>query len=275
MAQEESWECPVTTNGKYANALLKDIKYWKSLEDLKLNIMLINEALDIPYEKDEELEKLKIKKLQEFYYDIEYELLPDHYKRNKDIIMSWAKGPNLYLEDLDCNLIDKDVVLRFIDYKNSMSTEDVPNQFKKDKDVILALLGNSFGSMGFYDDACIWMDESLKKDKEFVMELIKKKFIHCDTFIKECSSYFKADKDIILAFVQNINRWDFEKAYKKNKSLFDWIDDTIKDDKEFMKKIVGYEIEMRKIVDNEIKMRKKMKEKHPHIFTHTFKYSKF
>ena len=27
MAQEESWECPVTTNGKYVNALLKNIHH--------------------------------------------------------------------------------------------------------------------------------------------------------------------------------------------------------------------------------------------------------
>ena len=51
MAQEESWECPVTTKGKYVKGLLENIHYWKSLEDLKSNIMLINEALDIPYEK--------------------------------------------------------------------------------------------------------------------------------------------------------------------------------------------------------------------------------
>ena len=79
MAQEESLECPVTTNCKYVNALLKNIHYWNSLEDLKLNILLINEALNIPYEKNEELEKLKIKKLQELYKDIDYELLPDYY----------------------------------------------------------------------------------------------------------------------------------------------------------------------------------------------------
>ena len=80
--------------------------------------MLINEALNIPYEKNEELEKLKIKKPQELYKDIDYELLPDYYKRNKDIIMSWAANENTYIDDIDSNLIDKDVVLRFIDYND-------------------------------------------------------------------------------------------------------------------------------------------------------------
>ena len=75
--------------------------------------------------------------------------------------------------------------------------------------------------MGFYDDACIWMDDELKKDKEFIMELIKKKLISYDTFIKEISSHFKSDKDIILAFVQNGNIWCFKDVYK---TAFDWID---------------------------------------------------
>ena len=211
--------------------------------------MLINEALDIPYEKNEELEKLKIKKLQELCSDIDYELLPDYYKRNKDIIMSWAESPNLDLEDLDCNLIDKDVVLKFIDYSNIYVPNDIPNKFKKDKDVILSLLGNAFTSMGFYDDACIWMDDELKKDKEFIMELIKKKFIHYDTFIKEISSHFKSDKDIILAFLQNVHTWNFEDAYK---TLHDWIDDTVKEDKEFMKIVMDYE--------------KKVRDEYPYVF---------
>jgi len=84
--------------------------------------------------------------------------------------------------------------------------------------------------MGFIDDACIWMDDELKKDKEFIMKLIKEKLIHYDTFIKEISSHFKSDKDIILAFVQN-----FEDVYK---TAFDWIDETLKDDKELMKKLI-------------------------------------
>ena len=172
MAQEESWVRPVTTNGKYVNALLKNIHHWNSLEDLKLKIMLINEALDIPYEKNEELEKLKIKKLQELYEDIDYELLPDYYKRNKDIIMTWAKGPNLDIEQVDCNLIDKDVVLKFIDYSNIYVPNDIPNKFKKDKDVILSLLGNAFTSMGFYDDACEWMDISLENAHRAIDDII-------------------------------------------------------------------------------------------------------
>ena len=48
------------------------------------------------------------------------------------------------------------------------------------------------------------MDDELKKDKEFIMELIKEKLISYDTFIKEISSYFKSDKDIILSFLQNV-----------------------------------------------------------------------
>lgn len=237
MAQEESWECPVTPCGKYVKALLKNIHYWKSLEDLKLNILLINEALNIPYEKNEELEKLKLKKLQELYKDIDYELLPEHYKKNKDIIMSWAANEDMYLEDLDCNLIDKDVVLRYIEYENIYVPHEIPNKFKTDKDVILALLRNSFTGMGFYDDACIWMDDELKKDKEFIMKLIKDKLITYNTFIEEISSYFKSDKDIILTFLQNVYTWNFEDAYK---TLHDWIDDTLKDDKEFMRKIIDY-----------------------------------
>ena len=236
MAQKESWECPGTPGGKYVNALLKNIHYWNSLEDLKLNILLINEALEIPYKKNEELEKLKIKKLQELYNDIDYELLPDYYKRNKDIIMSWTANEDTYIDDIDSNLIDKDVVLRFIDYTNiGRGVEDIPNKFKTDKDVILSLLRNSFTSMGFYDDACIWMDDELKKDKEFIMELIKEKLISYDTFIKEISSHFKSDKDIILAFVQYENIWCFEDVYK---TRFDWIDETLKDDKELMKKLI-------------------------------------
>ena len=101
MAQEESQECLVTPGGKYVNSLLKDIEYWNSLEELKLKIMLINEALDIPYEKNEELEKLKIKKLQELYKDIDYELLPDYYKRNKDIIMTWVANENMYTKIME------------------------------------------------------------------------------------------------------------------------------------------------------------------------------
>ena len=249
MAQEESWECPGTPCGKYVNGLLKNIHYWKSLEDLKLNIMLINEAIDIPYEKNDESEKLKIKKLQELCKDIDYQLLPEHYKRNKDIIMSWAVNENMYLEDIDCNLIDKNIVLRYIKYENIYKPNEIPNKFKTDKDVIYALLRNSFTSMGFYDDACIWMDDELKKDKEFIMKLIKEELISYENFIKEVSSYFKSDKDIILAFLQNVNIWDFEEAYK---TLLDWIDDTIKDDEEFMRKIIEYE--------------KKIRDEHPTIF---------
>ena len=245
MAQEESWECPVTTNGKYVNALLKDIDYWKSLEDLKLKIMLINEALDIPYEKNEELEKLKIKKLQELYEDIDYELLPDYYKRNKDIIMTWAKGPNLCIEQLDCNLIDKDVVLRLIEHGIIYYTNDIPNKFKTDKDVIKAIINKN----QFCINRVKWMDEELKKNKEFIMELIKEGLINTKNFIKEISSHFKSDKDIILAFLQNVDTWNFKRAYK---SLFDWMDDTIKDDEEFMKKLIDCE--------------KKLRDKYPYVF---------
>ncbi len=91
--------------------------------------------------------------------------------------------------------------------------------------------------MGFNDDACKWMDDELKKDKEFIMKLIKEKLIHYSTFIKHISSHFKPDKDIILAFLQNVYTWNFEDAYK---TLHDWIDDTLKDDKEFMRKIIDY-----------------------------------
>lgn len=96
MAQKEQWKRPGTPDGKYVNTLLKNIHYWNSLEDIKLNILLINEALNIPYEKDEELKKLKLKKLQELCSDIDYQLLPDHYKRNKDIIMSWVANGYIY-----------------------------------------------------------------------------------------------------------------------------------------------------------------------------------
>lgn len=251
MAQEESWKCPVTTKGKYVKGLLENIHYWKSLEDLKSNIMLINEALDIPYEKNEELEELKIKKLQELCKYIDYELLPDHYKRNKDIIMSWKANDELYIDDIDSNIIDKDVLLIFIEHGEYLKPEDIPNQYKKDKDVILGVLRNSFTSMGFDDDACIWMDDELKKDKEFIMELIKKKLINYDTFIKEISSHFKSDKDIILAFLQNVKIFSCrcEDVYK---TLFDWIDETLKDDKEFMKKLIDCE--------------KKLRDKYPYVF---------
>lgn len=93
------------------------------------------------------------------------------------------------------------------------------------------------------------MDDDLKKDKEFIMELIKKKLINYDTFIKEISSHFKSDKDIILAYLQNVNIWSFEDTYK---TLDDWIDETLKDDKEFMKKLIDYE--------------KKVMDEHPSIF---------
>ena len=101
MAQEESQECLVTPGGKYVNSLLKDIEYWNSLEELKLKIMLINEALDIPYVKDKKLEKLKIKKLQELCKNIDYELLPDYYRQNKDIILSWAANENMYTKIME------------------------------------------------------------------------------------------------------------------------------------------------------------------------------
>jgi hypothetical protein len=80
------------------------------------------------------------------------------------------------------------------------------------------------------------------------MKLIKEKLITYKIFIEEISSHFKSDKDIILAFLQNVNIWDFEDAYK---TLHDWIDNTIKDDKEFMRKIIDYE--------------KNMRDKHPHV----------
>lgn len=81
---------------------------------------------------------------------------------------------DIYIDDIDSNLIDKDVLLIFIEHGEYLKCKDIPNQFKKDKDVILALLRNSFTSMGFFDDACIWMDDNLKKDKVFIMELLKK-----------------------------------------------------------------------------------------------------
>ena len=234
-----------TPVGKYVNGLLKNIDFWKSLEDLKVNIMLINEALDIPYEKNEELEKLKIKKLQELCKDIDYQLLPDHYKRNKDIIMSWVANEDLYIDDIDSNLIDKDVLLIFIEHGEYLKCEEIPNQFKKDKDVILAILRTADTRLGFNDKACEWMDDELKKDKEFIMKLIKEKLIHYSTFTKHISSHFKADKDIILALLQNVYTWTFVNAYK---TVFEWIDDTVKEDKEFMKKIMDYK---KKIMDDE------------------------
>ena len=63
--------------------------------------MLINEALDIPYVKDKKLEKLKIKKLQELCKNIDYELLPDYYRQNKDIILSWAANENMYTKIME------------------------------------------------------------------------------------------------------------------------------------------------------------------------------
>ena len=85
MAQEESWECPGTTNGKYVKGLLKDIDYWNSLQELKLKIMLINEALDIPYEKDEEIWMTGNKSRELKIIENNYTKLLNNLKHNKYI----------------------------------------------------------------------------------------------------------------------------------------------------------------------------------------------
>ena len=90
--------------------------------------------------------------------------------------MTWAKGPNLNLEDLDCNLIDKDVVLRFIEYETFYYINVIPNKFKTDKDVIKAILNMK----QFYINPVEWMDEELKKNKELIMELRKEDLITSD-----------------------------------------------------------------------------------------------
>ena len=91
----------------------------------------------------------------------------------------------------------------------------------------------------------------IKKNKEFIMELIKEGLITTKNFIKEISSHFKSDKDIILAFLQNVKIFSCrcEDVYK---TLFDWIDETLKDDKEFMKKLIDCE--------------KKLRDKYPYVF---------
>ena len=109
--------------------------------------------------------------------------------------------------------MDKKEALKIVK-KNCNKLENLPTQFKKDKEIVLEAVKKD----GF---AFIYADESLQKDKKFILEVLKLD-INAPRFADES---LQKDREIIL---EGVKRWGI--------LFLEYASDNLKRDKNFISK---------------------------------------
>ncbi|EFC36692.1 predicted protein [Naegleria gruberi] len=114
-------------------------------------------------------------------------------KNNRDVILKAIKKDGSVLEYVPDNLKDREIVL--LSTKSSRYTctlRFAPKEFTADKEIVLS----AANSPGFY---FLYAAESLRSDRDFVLEIVKKK----GDSLRDVSPQFKKDREIVYDAVKS------------------------------------------------------------------------
>ena len=131
--------------------------------------------------------------------------------------------------------MDKKEALKIVK-ESGYELENLPEEFKKDKDVVLAAIKQGGSNLQY-------ADESLKKDKEIVLEAVKQE----GYALEYAGESLKKDREIVLEAVkQYANALEYAddslkkdrdvvlEAVKQNGVAFEYADESLKQDKEII-----------------------------------------
>ncbi|MDA9129444.1 DUF4116 domain-containing protein, partial [Candidatus Gracilibacteria bacterium] len=160
----------------------------------------------------------------------EFENFPYEFKNDKQIVEEVIKHDGYYFQYASDELKnDKVFVLRILklegeyldEYPYGFILENIGDNLRKDEDFLLEVLNAPKGTVGGRKEVFQYISDKYKKNKSFILDLIKKGHITLD----EIDDVFLNDRDIVLEYVKKDQvLWSSDKLGNISKVLKDDIE---------------------------------------------------